>query len=165
MWGGLTTLALAALFWWGYRKWVNWFQQRLLRAREWTKFKTSLPNWVKLFELFTQATFWIAIAVALLNGFFALHHKWHPSAVQIDKTAELLIILPSFIGSLVPAMMLANIVSWFVPAARRANRRALDRSTSETLGSIMKGLAKLGVPLTLICLCVSLLGAFEPWMK
>jgi hypothetical protein len=164
MWANLTFLGFSALLIWASVKFLGWFRQRSPRAVAWTEFKTSLPGWVKLFELCTQAAFWVAIFFALFRGFFALHHAWHPAEVYPGDTAEGLILFSCLSGALVPSMMLANIISWIVPAVRNANLRTLEMTTSESLGGIMKGLAKLGIPLTLTCLIFAAVGAWEPWI-
>jgi hypothetical protein len=149
------------------RVYLRRLRKRSTNARQRADFKTRLPGWVKLFELFFWVACFVAISYAFISGVFVLHHLLHLnfSPDRPSKIASFLLTLPCLFAALVPALMAANLISWSIPPVRRANELAMRDLPAASYGRSMKDLARVGAVLVPISAIAILVGVFDPWMK
>ncbi|HEX4301354.1 MAG TPA: hypothetical protein VHZ78_01080 [Rhizomicrobium sp.] len=141
---------------------VRW-RRKLAVREQWVQFKRRLPAWVRWTELSVQWVFWIGCALPLINVMAAWHHRLGHALDNDDPGTTLLMIVPVFIGVMVPAMLLANLSSWTIPALRRANRAAMAGLPELSLRRANVELAWMGAALVPYCAAFTVLGVFQPW--
>lgn len=161
---GLTTLA-------------TWFIVRLILTRylryrrktqsgqDWQRYKAKLPVWVKQIEMLLWLVLWLPLMLAsiilLERAYSALHSAQSlPNGVTVG-----LIVVSSALTTLVPALLLANVVSWLLPPIRIANLAAMQEFATVSYGSATTGLVKVGSVVIPASLAVAVLAVLAPWAK
>src|SRR5260221_2545013 len=111
------------LAWTVYFNFMRWFRQRSPQARERVVFKQRMPGWLRLTEVLLWITFFLSISFMPIFGLFALNDLVHPTTGKPGSIADDIFVFSSIFGALIPSMLTANLVSWLVPAMRRANEK------------------------------------------
>jgi hypothetical protein len=113
----------------------------------------------------TVLIFWTTISLAIgfvLNG---IHQVLYPGQTlsSHEGAGTILVAVSSLFASLVPAMLVANVVVRLLPPARRA----LDREASTVPGTdfveAQHRLLRLGAFVVPVSVAVGALGAWLPW--
>jgi hypothetical protein len=141
------------------------YRRRTVAGREWQEYKARLPGWVKQVEMLVQAVLWLLIALLLVSALLGIHSTLRPDTHGTKGLWFGLILFPSLFAAIVPAMLLANFISWLIPPLKAANLAAFDGFQATSFQSANVGLLKLGAILSPICVVIGLLGAYEPWMR
>jgi heme/copper-type cytochrome/quinol oxidase subunit 2 len=139
------------------------YRRRSGSGNQWQEFKSRLPTWVKQVELVFQIVFLLTIFFGLVFGVSALHVALHRNSAKPAGISEGLIVLSSLFGALVPAMLLANLLSWSIPAMRNANLVALEGLQNTSFSSANIGLMKLGAVLIPVCTIAAAIAVYDPW--
>jgi hypothetical protein len=140
-----------------YRRGTTGFAERTVN-------KSRLPSWVRQVEFYVFAALFVGLFLLLFTGLFGLHRTFHP-ANRASDLAMVLIVMSSGIGALVPAMLIANLISWFVPSLRRANEIAMSGLPTTSFQGANKGLLAFGAVVVPLCVAQGILGAIEPWVR
>ncbi len=140
-----------------YRRSTQGFAERAV-------FRSRLPASAQGVEYYVFMALFVALFLGLFKGAFALHQAIR-HGLRPGDLAMVLIILSSCIGALVPAMLVANMVSWLVPSLRRANQAASAGLPTTTFRRANLGLAAIGAVILPLCAAQALLAAFEPWAR
>lgn len=148
----------AGLLWKAYFNFMRWFRQRSPEARERTLFKQRMPGWLKQIEMLLWVTFWLGLFFVLFYGLLGLNQLVHPAARKPSEIAGYIFLFSSLFAALAPAMLTANLVSWLVPAMRRANEQAMTGLPAASFQEANLGLIKVGGILVPLCLATAILG-------
>jgi hypothetical protein len=97
-----------------------------------------------------------------MPALLALHSTLKPSERQAGPAVGL-IVFSCLIGTLVPAMLISNLISWTISPLRQANLAAMEGLATASLKSAQIGLLKFGIIMGTICAGVATLGVYEPW--
>jgi hypothetical protein len=128
--------------------------------------RSRLPAWVATAESVVLVLLWVTSSLGVLFVFVQLHVALHPRvrAKDVGQLAMILIVTGSFVATLVPSMLVANLVSWLVPPLRTANESAMVGLPTTTFANASRGVAVLGAFVVPLALAQGLLGAVEPWV-
>jgi H+/gluconate symporter-like permease len=143
------------------RKYLE-YRRRSVSVREWQEYKTRLPSWVKRIESLVTATLWVALFLACMSALLAIHSTLRSSERPVGPAVGI-IVFCCLIGTVVPAMLLSNVISWACAPLRRANLTAMDGLETASFRSAQVGLLKLGTLVGVICAGVAALAVYEPW--
>jgi hypothetical protein len=114
---------------------------------------------VKLIETVFQIGFWAALFFlfffALLALFAVAHRHFGAPSDNIFGT----IVMASIFAAMVPAMLIANMVSWLIMPLRRANLAAMEGIETASFRNANLGLAKMGAVLTPVALAIAIAAA------
>lgn len=153
----------SGLVWTVYFNFIQWFRQRSPEARERAVYKERMPGWLRQTELMLWIAFFLGIFFALLSGLFALNDLVHPSAGKPKDIVSGIFVFSSMFGALAPAMLAANLVSWLVPAMRRANEKAMTGLPPASFRQANLGLTRFAGIVVPLCLAAAMAGVFYPW--
>jgi len=160
VWGLLVALAwLGAAF--AFRR----LRRRTRGYAEGRVLKARLPSWVKTVESVILFGLWIPAAIGLQLALMAFHAQLHPNigAHDDDGLAIILVILGAFLSTIVPSMLIANLVSWLVPPLRKANVAAMSALPTTGFARWNRELLMLGAIVTPLAGAQAILGAVAPW--
>jgi hypothetical protein len=132
-------------------------------ARQRGEFKTRLAPWVKLVETVIGFSLILAIAAAIGVSLFVVHRSIH--AREPSYVAGFLLTFPGLFAAVSPGFILANWVSWFVPAMRRANLTAMEGLPAASFARSNSDLAKIGLILIPLSAAAAALGVIDPWLN
>jgi hypothetical protein len=127
--------------------------------------RMRLPGWLRLLMPLMVMASVFALTIASIELLWQLHRYFHPMAAfkSVSGAAQALMIIPAFFGSIVPALILLNLVLARIPALRQifdTNAEGVaGASYQESMHNLRKG-ALIVVPPALI---LALVGAVEPW--
>jgi hypothetical protein len=125
--------------------------------------RKRLPRWVTQVEMYVWIVLWVPMLLGWILAFEALHGSLLAQPREPGELATVLICLAAAIGTLPPAMLLANLISWIIPPLRRANLVAMEGLPTTSFHRATRGLAVFWVVVLPLSLAQSFLGAFEPW--
>jgi len=141
------------------------YRRKTQSGQEWQQYKAKLPAWVKLTEMVFWVTLWLPLMLASIVLMDAAYVLVHPKQTQPEGIASGLIIVSSMFTTLVPALMLGNIVSWLLPPIRKANLAAMREFVTVSYRSATIGLAKFGSVVIPVSLAVAVVAVLAPWIK
>ena len=122
-----------------YRAW----RRRSQNGRAWQAYKGRLAGWVKTVEALTALVVYLAL-MALWFGVLALWPHGNPDSTRVG-----LFLLAGLFAGLVPALLLTNMISYSIPAMRRANNAAFEGFETPSFASANLGLVKVAAFTTL----------------
>ena len=139
----------------GHWHWLSNAQQRSQRRKS---------AWNLLLPL-VGFPLWVCTSTLLVSLALFLHTFPHPFSIRLASNTPLnvsgaLILFPTLIGSVCPALFLTNVFVYRIPAARRA----MDLEDKDVPGtgyaSSQSALLKAGLLVLMICLPMVFLGIF-----
>jgi len=108
-----------------------------------------------------------ALTVVSVSLFGSLHRFLHPGVrfTEISGAAIALMIYPSALGVLAPALMLLNLCFYWIPPLRRIFERNSRGVPGASLDRAMTGLRKMALVVGPPSFLLALIGAIEPWAR
>ena len=124
-----------------------------------------LPVWVRLLMPLMVMSTVLALTAGSVAVLWSLHRTVHPgiSFGKMSGGAFALMFFPSFLGVVVPALMLLNLCLHGIPALRRTFEQTSKGVPGASYEESMSGLRKFAVVLVPPALLLALIGAIEPW--
>jgi hypothetical protein len=136
----------------------GWRERRAKRKSPWNLLCVFLGFGIAviLMNYFCRAALWLHILIypahaALSTGFFAFLNK-------SSSPSLLLIALPLFVPALVCGGLIGNVITWFIPPARRAMEVEAAGDKEMTFLGSNAGLLKFGGIASAVCVILSLIG-------
>jgi hypothetical protein len=127
--------------------------------------RAGWPAWLRVLMPFLVLTSIFALAAFLVVTFWSLHRVFHPQVTFgfAPGYSVVLIILPSFIGSMPLAMMVLNFVLSCIPPLRRIFDENAKGVPGTSFREAQKQLFKLAKIVSFPALAIAFVGALEPW--
>jgi hypothetical protein len=140
--------------------WFSRYRRKLPVYAEWKIAKSRLPIWVRICEGLIVVLGWAAAFPVLFLGQYGLHRIRHPDHPSDD--IFLLMLMVAAVAAVVPALLLANIASWLLPATRRANRSAFTGLPTVSYQLAIREIFSFGLGVFILCSTFAFIAAWRP---